>query len=567
MIFSGRVVAAAVLMGGAVMPAVAADLPAKANAVSAPFDWSGFYLGGHLGGGFGRTSIDGPFGASMYGDSIRMPSAFAGVQAGYNWQISPNLVVGVEADVSAMDADGTNTCLAPSGALTSFNCRARYDAFGSVTGRVGLTGGVDGRSLVYVKGGAAWLTSRFDAALNAYPEIAPATLHDTRWGWTAGVGFEQALTPAWSLRFEYIHARFDGGSVMSPGASLQTDPLSLNYLDVPGGRTGINNSLNLMRIGLNYRFGADARAAWSEPRLAVKAPAMAPGWQVEVGGRYWYSSGRFQKDLGFTTNPAQQNVLISRLTYDTTGHSGEVFGRLDSPSRVFVKGFAGGGTLGGGKMHDEDWLAHDPKENIPYSNTLSGYVPGRIGYATLDVGYDVLHTDRYKLGGFVGYHYNRDEKMARGCIQLAHPAGPCSGSDTVALSGDIISEDNTMHAVRLGVAGQVMLAPNLKLGAEAAYLPYVRLTGLDGHLLRTEEANIWSPEFAKGRGVQLEAILSYALTPNFDIGVGGRYWAAWATEDAYSNTFSSPCPCQTLPTRMERYGMFVQASYKFDPRF
>lgn len=529
------------------------------------WSWSGFYVGGHVGGGFGATRIDSPFGPSMYGDSIRMPSALAGAQAGYNWQTSPRFVVGVEADISAMDADGADTCLAPSGMLTSFNCRVRHEAFGSVTGRIGVPAGADGRSLVYIKGGAAWLTSNASVALNAFPETAAAILRDTRWGWTVGAGYEQALTPAWSLRLEYTHARFDGGGVTSPQAFLQTNPLLADYTDAPGGRTGIDHGLHLVRLGLNYRIGADPRAAWPEPRLAVKAPAREAGWNVEIGGRYWYSSGRFQKDLGFTTEQARQNVLISRLTYDTTGHSGEVFGRIDSPSRVFVKGFAGGGKLGGGRMHDEDWLSRDPAESIAYSNTLSGRVPGWIGYATLDLGYDVLSTGRYRLGGFVGYHYNRDEKMARGCIQLAHPVGPCAGADALGLSKDVISENDTLHAMRLGVAGQMALASNLKLSAEAAYLPYVRLTGVDGHLLRTEQPNIWSPEFANGRGVQLEAILSYALAPNFDIGVGGRYWAAWATGDAYTNTFGSACPCQTLPMRLERYGAFVQASYKLGP--
>lgn len=560
-----RVVAVAVVMGSAAGSAVAADLPVKARAVPAAFDWSGFYIGGHLGGGLGVTSITSPFGPSMYGDSIRTPAVFAGMQAGYNWQTSRNLVLGIEADVSLMDANGSDTCLAPSGGFTSFNCRARHDAFGSITGRVGVVGGVDGRSLVYLRGGAAWLTSRSDVALNAVPEFAAAEIYGTQWGWTAGVGFEQALTPAWSLRFEYNHARFDGGSVTSPMAFLQPVPGARNYIGIPGGRTGIDHSLDLVRLGLNYRFGADPRATWPEPRPATKAPALAAGWNVEIGGRYWYSSGRFQKDLGDTANPAQQNVLLSRLTYDTTGQSGEIFGRIDSPHRIFVKGFAGGGTLGGGKMHDEDWLWRNRRDNVPYSNTVSGYVPGRIGYATIDVGYDVLHADRYRLGGFVGYHYNRDEKMARGCIQLAHPYAACG--NPFPLSTNVISEDDTLHAVRVGVAGQVALTPDLKLSAEAAYLPYARLTGLDGHLLRTDTTNIWSPEFANGRGVQLEAILSYALTPNFDIGVGGRYWAVWAIDDAYTNAFGMACPCQTLPMRQERYGMFVQASYKFDPGF
>ena len=37
----------------------------------------------------------------------------------------------------------------------------------------------------------------------------------------------------------------------------------------------------------------------------------------------------------------------------------------------------------------------------------------------------------------------------------------------------------------------------------------------------------------------------------------------WAP-GAYTNAFGTPCPCQTLPVRTERYGVFAQASYKFD---
>ena len=46
------------------------------------------------------------------------------------------------------------------------------------------------------------------------------------------------------------------------------------------------------------------------------------------------------------------------------------------------------------------------------------------------------------------------------------------------------------------------------------------------------------------------------------VGAGGRYWAMWAP--GTSDTFSQGCPCQTLPVRTERYGAFLQASYKLD---
>jgi hypothetical protein len=45
-------------------------------------------------------------------------------------------------------------------------------------------------------------------------------------------------------------------------------------------------------------------------------------------------------------------------------------------------------------------------------------------------------------------------------------------------------------------------------------------------------------------------------------GAGGRYWAMWAPGN--SDTFSLGCPCQTLPVRTERFGGFLQASYKLD---
>jgi hypothetical protein len=37
----------------------------------------------------------------------------------------------------------------------------------------------------------------------------------------------------------------------------------------------------------------------------------------------------------------------------------------------------------------------------------------------------------------------------------------------------------------------------------------------------------------------------------------------WAT-DGYTNIFGTGCPCQTLPARTERYGAFLQASYKLN---
>ena len=67
---------------------------------------------------------------------------------------------------------------------------------------------------------------------------------------------------------------------------------------------------------------------------------------------------------------------VSRLTYDTTANSGELFGRIESPQNVFVKGNVGVGSLLSGHQNDEDWVLFSG--TVPYSNTLAAPVEGDI---------------------------------------------------------------------------------------------------------------------------------------------------------------------------------------------
>ena len=61
--------------------------------------------------------------------------------------------------------------------------------------------------------------------------------------------------------------------------------------------------------------------------------------------------------------------------------------------------------------------------------------------------------------------------------------------------------------------------------------------------------------------MQLESILSYLITDQFSVGVGGRYWAMWTTKNAITDFAGAPC-CQTLPAKTDRYGVFVQVDYR-----
>jgi opacity protein-like surface antigen len=540
----------------------AADLP---NVVTAPVPWSwtGLYIGGHLGGGFGTSQFSDPAGPSIYGDHVGTPAAFGGGQIGYNWQIGgSNWVLGLETDVSALDADGTATCLASSGFFISANCRLSQQASGSLTGRIGLAAGPRGHALIYVKGGPAWLWEQIGVTTNGLLPQTSTGLEAVRWGWTIGAGVEKALTPAWSVRLEYDYGHFGDVGVATPASFLQLVS-SFNFVATPGGAASVSQNLQAVKMGLNLKLGEDLFARWEPPasdyhlRGTVGA-VHVPDAQIEIGARTWYSSGRFQKDLGSTTTPAQQDILNSRLTYDTTSASGELFGRIDMLN-FFLKGFVGGGSHLSGRLNDEDWvIPFDPV--IPYSNTLSS-AKGDLAYATLDYGYALFHGPSSKVGGFIGYNYFRENKSAFGCAQIANPNSDCV--PPVPNSVPAITEDDSWQSLRIGLNGVLAFTDRLTLTADAAYLPYAAFRGTDNHLQRTDVPNTLSPEAGRGQGVQLEAIIAYSLPKSISIGAGGRYWAMWAT-NATTNIFSTPCPCQTLPARTERYGAFVQASYKLD---
>ena len=510
--------------------------------------WTGFYGGVHVGAVAGTANFTDPFGSSIFGDNVTTPGFLAGGQIGYNWQVpSSNLVLGVEANASWLTADGTNTCLAFSGFFVSANCRAQPNMMGDVTARVGWAYGQFNHSLVYVKGGAAFVHDQIDITMNGAPILGlapPATSSNfTEVGWTVGAGVEHAITPAWSVKIEYDYVGFGGESVATPPG----------YFVIPASTTRVTQNFQEVNLGLNYKFGMDPAAQWGSASSAfpVKAPVIfvASGWELEAGARDWYSSGKFQKDL---IPPS----LVSRLTYDTTANSGELFGRIESPQNIFVKGNMGVGSLLGGHLNDEDWVLFSG--TVPYSNTLSS-VQGDIDYATLDLGYDFFRGAGYQLGAFAGYNYYKENKSAYGCTQIANPFSDCVPANPPSTVPGI-TEDDTWQSLRVGINGNIMITDQLNLGADVAYLPYVVFNGTDDHLQR---ALIWQ-ESGTGRGLQLESILSYLITDQFSVGVGGRYWAMWTQNGQYTLVTDCGGGCPTWPAefKTQRYGLFVQLDYR-----
>ena len=253
-------------------------------------------------------------------------------------------------------------------------------------------------------------------------------------------------------------------------------------------------------------------------------------------------------------------MLISRLTWDNLQtNSAELFGRVDTPWNVFLSGFIGAGDTFRGGQNDEDFNLTAPVR--AYNNTFSTN-DGHIGYAVIDLGYDLARNANYKIGPFVGYTYFNQDIFKFGCQQIANSIGNCitGGASAPIPSSQLIgSEDMTWQGVRVGLSGQVKLAERVKLTADAAFIPYVVYTWLDDHLDRDAQFS----QSGHGLGAQTQAVLSYDVTERLGVGIGARYWAMWSTSG----------PVQDIPgngvrpnrNAIELAGAFVQTSYRFVP--
>ncbi len=564
--------------------------PKSFAAPAAPFSWTGYYVGAQVGGLANLAEITDPLGPSLFGNPNLATGAFGGVQAGYSTQ-SGVLVYGVEADIVFPQIEGTSTCSALSGTFINSSCKVGIDAFGTLTARLGLALGPDGRSLLYGKGGIAWATGSLDLVTNDSEHGHMDNPYVQRsddlspWGWTLGAGAEYALPGNWSVKAEYDYANFANQSV----ALLQSASIDAasNVIDpVPVRQGHISSELHSFKLGLYYRFGRAAGPLDAPEPVSLKdssAPSLHQ-FGFEVGGRYWYSWGRHKYDLGGgRTEPYPAYSVISRITYDDIDAStGEVTGRLTAPWNIFAKGFLGGGTLTGGRMNDEDFniesrveLSPGIPRNVAYTNTISPKVEGDIpSYGTIDIGYDWWRAPSYRVGTYAGYNYYSEEMAAYGFGQTANPDGsygPNVRPVLAPIGHAIISQQATWQSLRLGATAEFNLAPRLRLSGDAAFLPYVSVDAEDRHYnSNTPMIGSINPLSGHGVGTQLEAMLLFDVTDRLSLGVGARYWAMWTTNANFVRTYDAlepvtyPLHPQNLKIETERAGVLGSVTYRFD---
>jgi outer membrane immunogenic protein len=224
--------------------------------------WSGFYVGGN--GGYGWSGKNSDILTDAYHDynptegydsaALSTQGGFGGGQIGYNIQ-KDRLVFGIEADFQGSDVKGSKSSAAldnyqDQDVLTGATVSSTLDWFGTVRARLGYA---TGNSLVYVTGGLAYggVKDTLVGETISVHAVDSAVLADSRsatlTGYTVGGGIETMLTPAWSVKAEYLY--IDLGST-----SHLFSEYEFGNLDYGAAGADISHTYNVVRAGLNYKI-------------------------------------------------------------------------------------------------------------------------------------------------------------------------------------------------------------------------------------------------------------------------------------------------------------------------
>ena len=329
----------ALLLDGSTKAVDAADVLTKAPPPTAPseYDWSGFYVGGHLGYAWGNSNwttapgLAGSFDLYQPFDVFtETGSYFAGLQAGYNYVLPNRFVVGAEADasfpawpnLSGISIGGTSTLASPVGPESYSETVL---SSGTVRGRIGYA---PGNWLLYATGGFAWTYDRVTLTQLSTGTTDMPLLW--RLGWAAGAGIEVPVAPHWTATIQYLYTDYGHSNVLFANAGQRFDS---DFL------------LQELRAGLNYHFGSDAMPA----SMVVKAPATPDADVINFHGQTTFLEQAYPAFRSPYEGPQSlPGGGQGRETWDATLYAGV---RLWQGAELWInpeidQGFGLDGTLG-----------------------------------------------------------------------------------------------------------------------------------------------------------------------------------------------------------------------------
>jgi high affinity Mn2+ porin len=356
-------------------------LKAPAPPMPAAYDWTGFYVGGHLGYAAGSSnwsatearattpSLSGSVDLFNTFDIFKGTGSYAlGLQAGYNYMTPSRWLFGTEADMSFPSTlEGSQTI--SSGLIGQASYQDQVEFSGTVRGRIGYA---PGNWLFYATGGFAYSYDQLTRTQlsgtpiggTVQPGDAETLFMVPRVGGAVGGGVEVALTPNWMARFEYLYAGYASRTVDFPGAAQRfTSDLAVQTL----------------RVGLDYKLGGNA----SKSSGTFLMPSALDMDNFAVHGQTTLLE---QYVPPFRSPYVGQNSLIpnqGRETWDVTAYVGW---RLWSGAEFWVnpeidQGFGLSGTVGVAGFPSGE--AYKVGASVPYAR-----IPRAFIRQTIDLGGD-----------------------------------------------------------------------------------------------------------------------------------------------------------------------------------
>ena len=226
------------------------------GSVAAPWSWSGFYVGGHAGYGWGRDPFEELAAAFQPANfpavilhGLNSRGFVGGFQAGANWQ-DRSVVGGLEIDLSWSGIKGSTSTAGISniGDPVAMTHTDKLDLLGSARARLGYLAWPS--VLFYATGGLAW--TRLEQTVDrAFPGLTiQTTTPSWRFGWVAGAGAQARLWKTnWLARVEYLHYDFGNSGNLVEGFTTNGALDSL-----VNARTSGHLTADVVRLGLDYKL-------------------------------------------------------------------------------------------------------------------------------------------------------------------------------------------------------------------------------------------------------------------------------------------------------------------------
>ncbi len=185
---------------------------AQENFTAKKYDWTGFYLGGHVGGVTVKDKLVG-----------NISGISGGVLAGYQYQFD-NIVIGAESDLYWGD-------LMKRGTISGLNGLKRVDWGSTIRLRAGYA---INDWQIFASGGFATA----QVTVKGSNPFISVNDNKTHYGYVLSTGVEKAVADNWRIRAEYTYGDFNG-------RTYSLGPARLKFKGAAG---------HGARIAVSYRF-------------------------------------------------------------------------------------------------------------------------------------------------------------------------------------------------------------------------------------------------------------------------------------------------------------------------